>query len=146
MKKIFKIIIAINLALIMFGVIAPLQNSIAPVANTSIAYAADDGLFIPKPDTLPGQSEKEQIEDKDKGGTYAVETLVPKITKMLIGFAGITAFLFTIVGGIRFMTAYGETEAVTNARKQIQWSLIGLVIAIFAYTIVSIISSIDFTK
>lgn len=124
----------------MFGVIVPLQYSLAPVAY------AQDGLFIPKPTTLPGQEVKAQQNNEDKGGKYAVETFVPKVTKMLIGFAGICAFLFTIIGGIRFMTAYGETEAVTNARKQIQWSLIGLVIAIFAYTIVSIISSIDFTK
>ncbi|HBB02423.1 MAG: hypothetical protein US89_C0013G0044 [Candidatus Peregrinibacteria bacterium GW2011_GWF2_38_29] len=124
----------------MFGAIVPLQYSIAPVAY------AEPGLSIPKPNTLPGQSVEDQQADKDKGGKYAVEALIPKVTKMLIGFAGITAFLFTVVGGIRFMVAYGETEAVTSAKKQITWSLVGLVIAIFAYTIISIISSIDFSK
>lgn len=112
-----------------------------------IAHAQDTAktngiLSIPKPETLPGPSEKTQTEEK--GGKWGVTVLLPKITQMLTAFAAVGCFIFLIISGIRFMTAYGNTEAATNARKQVQYALIGLLVSIFAYAIVSIVTSISF--
>lgn len=123
----------------MFFAFAPIAQPITYADGP--AGSDESGLYIPKPDTLPGPDKATQV--ADKGGAYAVEKFLPKVTKMFISFCGIVAFLFTITGGIRLMVSYGDNEASGAAKKQIQWSLIGLVISIFAYTIISIISSIS---
>lgn len=140
MEKIIKIIIAISLILMVFG-----AGIMFPATQIQTAHADDNvtGLFIPKPSTLPGPSTETQA--FGKGKAYAAETVLPKITKFLMAFAGICSFLFLIISGIRFMLAYGNTEAISGAKRQAQWAIIGLVIAILGYAIVEIITSVTFT-
>ena len=67
---------------------------------------------------------------------------MPNITKTIIAAAGACAVLFIIIGGIQMLTAYGSDEKIGKAKKTITWAIIGLLIAILSYAIVSIISAI----
>ena len=62
-------------------------------------------------------------------------------TAFLIGFTiiGGIAFLFLIIGGVRYITAGGNAESIQKAKNQITYSLIGLVIAASAATIVNFV-------
>ena len=111
--------------------------------QTAHAQETPATLSIPRPSTLPGPEEKTQTDEKT-GGEYAATKILPGITKALMAFAGILCFIFLMISGIRFMTAYGNTEAITGAKKQAQWAIIGLLISILGYAIVSVISSITF--
>lgn len=71
---------------------------------------------------------------------------------LLVAF--ILAFIFLIIGGIRWITAGGDEKAVAGARGMITGALIGLVIVLVAYALirtveiffnVSIITGTNFT-
>jgi len=141
MNKTKQIIIA-GLILTAMGLTATAFTFALP----QIAHADNsqsEKLTIPKPATLPGPSEDTQ-KNETTSGNYAVTQILPGVTKMLMAFAGIASFIFLVISGIRFMVAYGNSEAVTGAKRQAQWAIIGLLISILGYAIVSIISSITF--
>jgi Type IV secretion system pilin len=49
------------------------------------------------------------------------------------------AFLFLVIAGARYTLARGNVEAVQKAKNQIQYSLIGLIIASLAAVIVNFV-------
>ncbi|MBU1992950.1 pilin, partial [Patescibacteria group bacterium] len=114
--------------------------SIMAVALASpLAQAA-----IPKPNTLPGQTtaEQENVSAKEHVGTV----VIPRIVNILIGAATLMCFALIIYGGIRYMLAYGDDEAINESKRVIIYSLVGLLIALFSYAIVAIITSVEFDK
>jgi len=122
----------INTALMAFVAIAAIPTALAqrppiipPGAETS------DPLLIPK--STAGTAEE----------TYFGSVLLPQLTKTIIAMAGVTAVLFIIFGGIQILTAYGSDEKLGKAKKTITFAIAGLLIAILAYAIVSIISAIN---
>ncbi len=73
---------------------------------------------------------------------YFGGVLLPGITKTVIAAAAGLAFLFIIIGGIQILTAYGEEEKITGAKKTITYAIVGLLVAMLSYAIVTIISNI----
>jgi len=53
--------------------------------------------------------------------------------------AGVVAVLFIIIGGFRYVTSQGNSDAVRTAREMIIYSLVGLVIVIMAFAIVQVV-------
>ncbi len=101
-----------------------------------------------RPPIIPAGSETEdplllphtpegQVEEQWLGGA-----LLPNITRTVIAAAGATAVLFVIIGGIQMLTAYGSDEKIAKGKKTIMWALVGLLISILSYAIVTMISSI----
>ena len=82
---------------------------------------------------------------KDQGRALGNEVL-PNITKTVIAITGGLALLFLIISGIQLLTAFGNEERVTAAKKTLAYSLIGLLIATLSYAIVQIIVSINISK
>jgi len=62
------------------------------------------------------------------------------VIDILLRLAGLVAVGFVIYGGFRFVTSQGEAEGVKAARSTIINALIGLVITIFASTVVTFIA------
>jgi glucose uptake protein GlcU len=56
-----------------------------------------------------------------------------------LAVAGSLAVLFIIVGGIRYITAYGNEEQTESAKKTLTNAIIGVVIVILAFVIVRVI-------
>jgi hypothetical protein len=100
---------------------------------------ADSGFAIPKPDSLPGPSADIQTSKETPVTKWVVETILPKWTYGTMQFVMVLAFLMLVISGIRYLTAYGNDEAATSAKKMAIYSLVALLITMFAYTIVSII-------
>lgn len=83
-----------------------------------------------------------------QGGTAptvaAQGTLGSNITTLLnyfLGMLGLVAVAFLIYAGILMVTAGGAEEQVTKARKIIMYAVIGIVIILLSYTIVTFVSS-----
>jgi amino acid transporter len=118
---------------------------IVTLSNTLTAFGA---RFVPiqKPDSLPGIDEELQLDKDGKLATRNIltERILPRFALGTIGFVGALSILFLIIGGIRFATAYGEEEPIESAKRQVTWSLVGLLLAVLSYTIVSIIVNLDF--
>ncbi|MFA6992344.1 MAG: pilin [Candidatus Gracilibacteria bacterium] len=104
-----------------------------------------DTPYIPQPGTLPGPSEK--FQEQGGGAQKAlVTTLIPRFTTGSIGMAGGFATLFLIIGGVRYAISYGKEENIENAKKQVIWALVGLLLAMLSYIIVVIIINLEFVK
>lgn len=62
--------------------------------------------------------------------------LVQGVIRFILVVAFILAFLFLIIGGVRWITAGGDEKAVAGARGMITGALIGLVIVLVAYALI----------
>jgi hypothetical protein len=61
------------------------------------------------------------------------------IIDYLIKFVGVVAFILLVVGGVRLVVAAGDDNAVQNAKQMITYAIVGLVVALLAYVIVTFI-------
>lgn len=76
------------------------------------------------------------------GKVPSMETLIGFAVKSLFVVAGLMAFLYLILGGIKWITSGGNKEDVEKARNQIQAAIIGLIIVFGVLAIVSLMERI----
>ena len=62
------------------------------------------------------------------------------IVKVLIGVIGMLAIVAIIAGGIQFALSTGNSKRVQQARETIIYAVVGLVVAIAAYAVVTFIT------
>lgn len=68
-----------------------------------------------------------------------VPDIVRGIIQFILVIAFVGAFIFLLIGGIRWIMAGGDEKAVAGARGTITAALIGLVIVLVAYAIIRLI-------
>jgi hypothetical protein len=68
-------------------------------------------------------------------GTTDVRTTVSNVIRAFMGLLGIVAVIIILLGGFKWMTAAGNEEKVSEAKKLIISGIIGLVIIMMAYAI-----------
>ena len=120
---------------------AVFQESFSPILISAKDYKLP---IIPKPSNLPGP-EKEGLEGQAKGARGILSNeVMPKLAIGIIGFVGGASLLMLVIGGVRFAMVYGTEENVEKAKKQVIYALVGFVIAILSYTIVAIISNLEY--
>ena len=61
------------------------------------------------------------------------------VISWILGIAGMLAVVMIIVSGIQMTTSAGNPGAVTKAKNTLTWSIVGLVIVVMAYAIVSFV-------
>lgn len=71
-----------------------------------------------------------------------IPIIVFNVIYWLIFFSGVVALFLIIFGGFRFMTSGGDPKNVEGARKVITWAIIGLIVILFAFAIVTFISDV----
>ena len=69
--------------------------------------------------------------------TCADSTTLGKVFFIAFSIIGGVALLFLVIAGLRYIFARGNPETVQKAKHQIQYSLIGLIIAAMAAAIVN---------
>jgi uncharacterized membrane protein len=74
------------------------------------------------------------IENFEEAGTKSVQAL--------LGLIGTVALLLFIIAGITYMTAAGDEEKVKNAKKIVTGTIVGLGIALIAYSLLVTITEI----
>jgi hypothetical protein len=65
--------------------------------------------------------------------------LIGRIVKIILSFLGLIGLIIIIIGGFLWMTSGGVPEKISKAKKLIINGLIGLLIIVFAYAVVSFI-------
>lgn len=68
-----------------------------------------------------------------------VADVIKKITNAAFFIVGALAVIMIIYSGIRYVTSAGNPTGVTAAKNSLMYSVIGLVVAILAYAIVSFV-------
>ena len=71
-----------------------------------------------------------------------INVLYARIVEVVMGIAGLVLFLMLIVGGIKYITAGGEPEALASARKTLTFAIAGIVLIASAFLIMVIIQTI----
>lgn len=65
--------------------------------------------------------------------------LIGKLIQALLGVVGIVFLVYTVYGGILYMTAGGDDTKVLKAKKMIMTSVIGVIIIVAAYSLTSFV-------
>jgi len=68
--------------------------------------------------------------------------VVGLVIRGLLAIVVIIFFILLIIAGFRWMTAGGNEEAVTSAKKNLKNAIIGLLIVVFAYAITTLVFNI----
>lgn len=89
--------------------------------------AAAQTLLPPNTTTLPGNSRS----------TFT--GIIGYYILIFLGVTGLLAVVFLIYGGFRYIASAGNEEQAEGAKKTIQNAIIGLVVVILSYVIVSVI-------
>lgn len=79
-----------------------------------------------------------------KGGILTLDCIVPFYRLALglaLDFVGIVSLILIIVAGIRFITSGGGKE-VEAAKNMLTYAIVGLVVVLLAYFIVSLIAGV----
>lgn len=66
--------------------------------------------------------------------------IILNIIEMLVQLVGYTALVFLIIGGFRYITATGEPDKMTAAKKTITNAIVGLIIALASVAIVNAVA------
>ena len=72
-------------------------------------------------------------------GNLTVPNIVSSAIQLILVIAALVAFIFLIIGGIKWITAGGDKEKTAGAQKTLTSALVGLVIVFAAWAIMSLI-------
>jgi len=77
-------------------------------------------------------------EQKDKACNpqSGIENLIKTILNVLSAIVGAIAVIMIIIGGFRYVTSAGDSNAASSARNTILFAIVGLIIVAFAQIIV----------
>jgi predicted signal transduction protein with EAL and GGDEF domain len=64
---------------------------------------------------------------------------IDKILSIVFAFSGSIAVLIIVIGGFRYIVARGDPSATAAAKNTIIYALVGLVIVMAAYSIVTFV-------
>lgn len=67
--------------------------------------------------------------------------IIRAIIQFILVVAFVLAFIFLLIGGIRWITAGGDEKAVSGARGTITAALVGLVIVLVAYALIRLVET-----
>lgn len=79
----------------------------------------------------------------ESGGFATLDQLTnvfANVTSVISTFIGFALLLMLIRGGVGYITAQGDPKAVASARATITWAIIGFVVVLAAFLIVSLIA------
>lgn len=79
------------------------------------------------------------VDYKTAGGASNIEGIAQTVLKIALSIMGILFLAFAIYAGIRWMTAQGNEDRVTNAKDTLEAAIIGLVVVASAYAITNLI-------
>lgn len=71
----------------------------------------------------------------------SVPGLIVFVIQILLYIAGGVAVLFVIIGGFQYITSAGNAEGATKGKKTVVNAIIGIVLIILSYMIISVITN-----
>lgn len=73
--------------------------------------------------------------------TQRADTVVNSVIQIAIGMIGLLAVLVMIYGGFMFLTSTGDASKVAKGKNILIYGLVGLIVAIMAFAIVSFVGA-----
>ena len=106
------------------------------IASLLMAIAVAPALSAIDVTDTGGQDESNKVlaENQDNDD---FATIVGSVISLLLFVLGIAAVFMIILGGFRYVTSNGDSGKLESAKNTILYSVVGLVVAIFAYALVN---------
>lgn len=120
---------------IILSVIVVMGLVVAPIAVSSTAIAA-----TPKEELCKGSGgvwRGNACTNTNAGGS--IETYFKSVVNILLFVIGAVAVVMIVIGGIRYVVSGGDQSSVTGAKNTILYAVVGLAVAILAYSIVNFV-------
>lgn len=114
-----------------FKAVAGLALLISSRAILSIFGIYDAGVTITPPVTL--------FKDVNTSELSGLQTIIANAITITVSLAGVVSVIFVMIGGVRYILSAGNPDGIKNAKNTIMYALVGLIISIFAYGIVSFV-------
>jgi hypothetical protein len=67
--------------------------------------------------------------------------MIQIVINILLYILGMVAVIMIVIGGIRYTTSNGDSSAIKSAKDTILYAVVGLIVAILAYSIVNFVVS-----
>lgn len=80
-----------------------------------------------------------------EGGSIGADQMVEKVIAIINWFAWFVALMAVVMGlyaGFLFITARGESSQLTTARETLVWAVIGVAVAVVAFSIIILTKTI----
>lgn len=130
MKRFLFIAVAVSLALTLAS----------PVVLAGAGLRLDNKLRPQSAPTISGDPD-EKIDNFD----VARNTLTQKVVNVVVGVAGVVAVYFIVNSGFALVISGGSEEAVTQHKKALTWAVVGLILIILSYSIITFVIRIALT-
>lgn len=75
-------------------------------------------------------------------GYESLGALIVALIRFLLTMIGGLAVLFIIIGAVRMVTSQGNEKAVTAGKQTVTWAVIGLITALMAFSLISLVQSL----
>ncbi len=144
MKSLKKLIAGFFIGMSLLTVSAPAAFADDDPSSTTLGEdASPEGQVtqpvIPVPDFLPSPDVGERGYDTQN---YILNETVPRAINIVIGLLGIATFAGVLVASIQLLTAYGNDDKINKAKTNLRYGILGFILSILAYGIVSVVVSI----
>ncbi len=106
-----------------------------------VALPVEAAVVCPAPDFF--ESNGVCVPAKTGLSQVSVGFLLETILNWLLAIIGIIAILAFVVSGLQYLTAVGDEGQAETAKRNIQYAIIGLVVALSGYLIISAIDAIS---
>lgn len=73
------------------------------------------------------------------GAPTDVNGLIKTIVNLLLFVLGAISVIMIIIGGFKYTTSQGDSSSLSSAKNTILYAVVGLVVAIMAYSIVNFV-------
>lgn len=98
------------------------------------------GATLAAPDAFAQLGEAlNQASSADPAGGTEVSTVVVDVINLLLYIIGILSVVMIIFAGIKYATANGAPDKIKSAKDTLVYSIVGLIIAVFAFAIVNFV-------
>ncbi len=120
-----------------------MKKILGPAATTIALYATQVSLSFAAEDPTKFNPCKIGV-DKTQNIICKIDAANPggvigSVVSFILFLAIFIAFIFLVIGGLKWMTSGGDKSAIESARNTIIAAIIGLVVAFLAYLIMSLI-------
>jgi len=132
MNKFKQILITELVILISF---LPLNSVMAFTSSETKLTKPRGENILPSPQILESTNIQE---------SFIFSKVIPFVITYAIGLTAALSVIGIIIGGYRYIFALGDTEKFKKAQNTISMALLGLILAITAFGIVKIITSLKF--
>ncbi|MFC1623218.1 pilin [Patescibacteria group bacterium] len=77
----------------------------------------------------------------DPAGENPMSIVITNFMKWILSVFGVLAIIAFAISGVQYLTAVGDSDKAETAKKQMVWSIMGVVVGLLGYVIIQAIDT-----